>query len=61
MNAKMTKNVVNELRGFLRKQYDFTNYSEYQRAYDDLHRMFTIGSQKKIKGLWINVNNKYAK
>ena len=55
----MTKQVVNELKGFLKQHYDFSNPSEYDRAYNDLHRMFTIGSQRKIKGLWINVNNKY--
>ena len=52
----MKKNVVISLRGFLKKAYDFSIESEYERAYDDLKYMFTLGSRKKINGLWLNVN-----
>lgn len=52
----MKKNVVISLRGFLKQTYDFSIESEYERAYNDLKRMFTIGSQRKINGLWLNVN-----
>lgn len=50
------KNVVISLRGFLKQAYDFSVESEYERAYNDLKYMFTLGSRKKINGLWFNVN-----
>lgn len=52
----MKKNVVISLRGFLKQTYDFSIESEYERAYNDLKYMFTLGSRKKINGLWLNVN-----
>lgn len=50
------KKVVNKLKGFLKQEYDFSNSKENERAYNDLNRMFTVGSQRKIEGLWINVH-----
>lgn len=52
------KQVVTELKGFLKKSYNFSNESEYARAYEDLRHMFTTGSKKSLSGLFENAVKK---
>lgn len=52
------KQVVTELKGFLKKSYNFSDESEYARAYEDLRHMFTTGSRKSISGLFENAVKK---
>ena len=58
LSLAQKKQVVIELKGFLKKSYNFSDESEYARAYEDLRRMFTIGSRKSISGLFENTVKK---
>lgn len=52
LSLAQKKQVVVELKGFLKKSYNFSDESEYARAYEDLRHMFTTGSRKSISGLF---------
>ena len=54
LSLAQKKQVVIELKGFLKKSYNFSDESEYARAYEDLRHMFTTGSRKSISGLFEN-------
>lgn len=54
------KQVVNELKGFLKKRYDFSKYSEYIRAFNDLEAMFHRGSKSHISGCFDKLVEKYS-
>ena len=58
LSLAQKKQVVTELKGFLKKSYNFSDESEYARAYEDLRRMFTTGSRKSISGLFENAVKK---
>ena len=58
LSLAQKKQVVTELKGFLKKSYNFSDESEYARAYEDLRQMFTTGSRKSISGLFENVVKK---
>ena len=54
LSLAQKKQVVTELKGYLKKTYNFSDESEYARAYEDLRHMFTTGSRKSISGLFEN-------
>ena len=58
LSLAQKKQVVTELKGFLKKSYNFSDESEYARAYEDLRQMFTTGSKKSISGLFENAVKK---
>lgn len=58
LSLAQKKQVVTELKGFLKKSYNFSDESEYARAYEDLRHMFTTGSRKSISGLFENMVKK---
>ena len=58
LSLAQKKQVVTELKGFLKKSYNFSDESEYSRAYEDLRQMFTTGSRKSISGLFENTVKK---
>lgn len=58
LSLAQKKQVVVELKGYLKKSYNFSDESEYARAYEDLRRMFTTGSRKSISGLFENAVKK---
>lgn len=58
LSLAQKKQVVVELKGFLKKSYNFSDESEYARAYEDLRHMFTTGSRKSISGLFENTVKK---
>ena len=58
LSLSQKKQVVTELKGYLKKSYNFSDESEYARAYEDLHHMFTTGSRKSISGLFENAVKK---
>ena len=58
LSLAQKKQVVTELKGFLKKSYNFSDESEYARAYEDLRQMFTTGSRKSISGLFENAVKK---
>lgn len=58
LSLAQKKQVVNELKGYLKKSYNFSDESEYERAYEDLRHMFTTGSRKSISGLFENTVKK---
>ena len=58
LSLAQKKQVVVELKGYLKKSYNFSDESEYARAYEDLRRMFTTGSRKSISGLFENTVKK---
>ena len=58
LSLAQKKQVVTELKGYLKKSYNFSDESEYVRAYEDLHHMFTTGSRKSISGLFENTVKK---
>lgn len=58
LSLSQKKQVVTELKGFLKKSYNFSDESEYARAYEDLQHMFTTGSRKSISGLFENAVKK---
>ena len=58
LSLAQKKQVVVELKGYLKKSYDFSDESEYARAYEDLRHMFTTGSRKSISGLFENTVKK---
>lgn len=58
LSLAQKKQVVTELNGFLKKSYNFSNESEYARAYEDLRQMFITGSRKSISGLFENAVKK---
>ena len=58
LSLAQKKQVVNELKGYLKKSYNFSDESEYARAYEDLRHMFTTGSRKSISGLFENTVKK---
>jgi hypothetical protein len=58
LSLAQKKQVVTELNGFLKKSYNFSDESEYARAYEDLRHMFTTGSRKSISGLFENAVKK---
>ena len=58
LSLAQKKQVVVELKGYLKKSYNFSDESEYARAYEDLRRMFTTGSRKSISGLFKNAVKK---
>lgn len=58
LSLAQKKQVVTELRGFLKKSYNFGDESEYERAYEDIRQMFTTGSRKSISGLFENAVKK---
>lgn len=58
LSLSQKKQVVTELKGFLKKSYNFSDESEYARAYEDLRHMFTTGSRKSISGLFENTVKK---
>ena len=58
LSLSQKKQVVTELNGFLKKSYNFSDESEYARAYEDLRHMFTTGSRKSISGLFENAVKK---
>ena len=58
LSLAQKKQVVTELKGFLKKSYNFSDESEYARAYEDIRRMFTTGSRKSISGLFENAVKK---
>lgn len=58
LSLAQKKQVVTELKGFLKKSYNFSDESEYSRAYEDLRHMFTTGSRKSISGLFENTVKK---
>lgn len=47
--------VVKELRGFVK-----ISSNDVDELFEHLRLMFTIGSQKSIKGLWLNTLDKYS-
>ena len=58
LSLSQKKQVVTELKGYLKKTYNFSDESEYARAYEDLRQMFTTGSRKSISGLFENTVKK---
>ena len=58
LSLAQKKRVVVELKGFLKKSYNFSDESEYARAYEDLRHMFNTGSRKSISGLFENTVKK---
>ena len=58
LSLAQKKQVVTELKGYLKKRYNFSDESEYARAYEDLRHMFTTGSRKSISGLFENTVKK---
>ena len=58
LSLSQKKQVVTELKGYLKKSYNFSDESEYARAYEDLRHMFTTGSRKSISGLFENAVKK---
>lgn len=58
LSLAQKKQVVTELKGYLKKSYNFGDESEYERAYEDLRHMFTTGSRKSISGLFENTVKK---
>ena len=58
LSLAQKKQVVVGLKGFLKKSYNFSDESEYGRAYEDLRHMFTTGSRKSISGLFENTVKK---
>lgn len=58
LSLAQKKQVVVELKGYLKKSYNFSDESEYARAYEDLRHMFTTGSRKSISGLFENAVKK---
>lgn len=58
LSSSQKKQVVTELKGFLKKSYNFSDESEYARAYEDLRHMFTTGSRKSTSGLFENAVKK---
>ena len=58
LSLAQKKQVVTELKGYLKKSYNFSDESEYARAYEDLRHMFTTGSRKSISGLFENAVKK---
>ena len=58
LSLAQKKQVVIELKGYLKKSYNFSDESEYARAYEDLRHMFTTGSRKSISGLFENTVKK---
>ena len=58
LSLAQKKQVVTELKGFLKKSYNFSDESEYARAYEDIRQMFTTGSRKSISGLFENTVKK---
>lgn len=58
LSLSQKKQVVTELKGFLKKSYNFSDESEYARAYEDLRHTFTTGSRKSISGLFENAVKK---
>ena len=58
LSLAQKKQVVTELKGYLKKSYNFSDESEYARAYEDLRHMFTTGSRKSISGLFENTVKK---
>lgn len=58
LSLAQKKQVVIELKGYLKKSYNFSDESEYVRAYEDLRHMFTTGSRKSISGLFENTVKK---
>lgn len=58
LSLSQKKQVVTELNGYLKKSYNFSDESEYARAYEDLRHMFTTGSRKSISGLFENAVKK---
>lgn len=58
LSLSQKKQVVTELKGFLKKSYNFSDENEYARAYEDLRHMFTTGSRKSISGLFENAVKK---
>lgn len=58
LSLAQKKQVVVELKGYLKKSYNFSDESEYARAYEDLRHMFTTGSRKYISGLFENTVKK---
>ena len=58
LSLSQKKQVVVELEGYLKKSYNFSDESEYARAYEDLRHMFTTGSRKSISGLFENAVKK---
>ena len=58
LSLSQKKQVVTELKGYLKKTYNFGDESEYARAYEDLRHMFTTGSRKSISGLFENAVKK---
>ena len=58
LSLAQKKQVVIELKGCLKKSYNFSDESEYARAYEDLRHMFTTGSRKSISGLFENTVKK---
>ena len=58
LSLAQKKQVVIELKGYLKKSYNFSDESEYARAYEDLRHMFTTGSRKSVSGLFENTVKK---
>ena len=58
LSLAQKKQVVTELKGYLKKSYNFSDESEYARAYEDLRHMFTTGSRKSISALFENTVKK---
>ena len=58
LSLSQKKQVVTELKGYLKKTYNFSDESDYARAYEDLRHMFTTGSRKSISGLFENAVKK---
>lgn len=58
LSLAQKKQVVTELKGYLKKSYNFGDENEYARAYEDLRHMFTTGSRKSISGLFENAVKK---
>ena len=58
LSLAQKKQVVAELKGYLKKSYNFSDESEYARAYEDLRHMFTTGSRKSVSGLFENTVKK---
>lgn len=58
LSLAQKKKVVTELKGYLKKSYNFSDESEYAKAYEDLRHMFTNGSRKSISGLFKNTVKK---
>jgi hypothetical protein len=55
-SLEIMKKVVNKLKGFLKKKYDFNTTEGYKNAYHDLEYMFKYGSEKSINGLFLNAH-----